>query len=153
MPTSTSGYWDLKVSVERPGSAKTEAIFQQMNVADSGRSATFMYTDPVTSISTKYVVSMNFEAAQRVGLNPVIVTVHQRQDMMTFPPVDGLTITLDPQMPSMGHGSPGSINPTLVSDGRYSGKLSYSMTGPWETTVTIEKDGVVLGKPVFKTLF
>jgi len=153
MPTSASGYWDLKVGVERPGAAKTEAIFPSMNVADSGRAASFMYTDPVTSATTKYLVSMNFETAQKVGLNPVIITVHKRQDMMNFPPVDGLTITLDPQMPSMGHGSPGSINPTLVSDGRYSGKLSYSMTGPWETTVTIEKDGVVLGKPVFKTLF
>jgi hypothetical protein len=153
MPSGDTGYWDMQVTVERPGAAKVEAVFPKMNVTDSGRSATFLYTDPVTSVATKYVVSMNFASAPKVGLNPIIISVNSKQDMMTFPPVDGLQFILDPQMPSMGHGSPGSVNPTPTTSGLYSGKLSFSMTGPWETTVTISKDGVELGKPVFKTTF
>ena len=47
-----------------------------------------------------------------IGLNPVVVTLHESTDMgMTFTPVNDAAIALDPQMPSMGHGSPGSVNP------------------------------------------
>ena len=153
MPTSDTGYWDMKVVVEQPGADPVETTFQKVVVADSGRSVPFLYADPETKVETKYIVSLNFDAAQKVGLNPVLVTVNQKVDMWNFPPVDGLTITLDPQMPSMGHGSPGSVNPRWSSPGQYRGELSLSMAGPWETTVTLKKGDVTLGAPVFKFTF
>jgi hypothetical protein len=73
--------------------------------------------------------------------------------MMTFVPVNDATLVLDPEMPSMGHGSPDSVDPTLTASGRYEGSLSFSMTGLWETTVTVSEAGVVLGAPVFTTNF
>jgi hypothetical protein len=153
MASSAMGSWSATVGVTPAGSSAVEASFPTLTVTDSGRAKTFSYTDPVTSVVTKYVASLNFEAAPRVGLNPVIVTLHRMQDMMTFAPVDDATFVLDPQMPSMGHGSPGSVNPTLTSSGVYDGQLSFSMTGDWETTVTVSRGGVTIGAPVFATTF
>jgi len=82
-----------------------------------------------------------------------VVTLHQTQDMMLFAPVDDATLVLDPEMPSMGHGAPGSVNPTLVSSGRYSGQVAYSMAGTWQTTVTVSDAGQTLGTPKFTTTF
>jgi hypothetical protein len=153
MATSAMGSWSATVGVTRPGSATVEASFPSLTVADSGRAKTFSYWDPDTSVTTKYVASLNFEAAPRVGLNPVVVTLHRMQDMMTFPPVDDASFVLDPQMPSMGHGSPGSVNPTLTSSGIYEGQLSFSMAGDWETTVTVSRGAVTIGAPKFATSF
>lgn len=153
MASSAMDSWSATVGVTLPGFSAVEASFPSLTVADSGRAKTFSYTDPETSAVTKYVASLNFEAAPRVGLNPIVVTLHSMETMMTFLPVDDATITLDPQMPSMGHGSPGSVNPTLTSPGVYEGQLSFSMAGDWETTVTVSRGGVALGAPKFATTF
>jgi hypothetical protein len=153
MATSAMGSWSATAGVTRPGSATVEASFPALDVADSGCARTFSFTDPVTLAVTKYVASLNFEAEPKVGLNPVVVTLHAMQNMMAFVPVDDATITLDPQMPSMGHGSPGSVNPTLASSGVYDGQLSFSMAGEWETTVTFSRSGVWIGSPKFATTF
>lgn len=153
MASGTMGSWSATVGVARPGSAPVEASFPSLTVADSGCGKTFSYTDPDTSAVTKYVASLNFAAAPRVGLNPVVVTLHRMQDMMTFVPVDDAVLALDPQMPSMGHGSPGSVDPTLSSPGVYEGQLSFSMAGEWETTVTVSRAGVTVGAPRFVTTF
>jgi hypothetical protein len=129
-------------------------VFDHLTVADTGRAKSFTVTDPATSSTTKYLASLNFKAAPKVGLNPIIVTLHRMQDMMTFAPVDDAAFALDPQMPSMGHGSPGSVNPTLTSSGRYEGQLSFSMAGDWETTVTVTtRAGAPLGTVKFMTSF
>jgi len=153
MATGAMGSWSASVSVARPGAATATAEFPSLTVADSGRAKPFTYTDPVTSSTTKYVASLNFDAAPKVGLNRVKVTLHRMQDAMTFVAVNDATIVLDPEMPSMGHGSPGSVNPTLASPGLYDGQLSFSMPGDWETTVTLSSGGVTLGAPKFTTSF
>lgn len=131
-----AGSWSAKVGVARPAAAPVEASFPDLAVAETGRARSF------TSGTSKYVFSMSFEAPPKVGLNPVLVTLHETRDMgMTFTPVDDATFVLDPQMPSMGHGSPGSVDPTPISLGRYRGQLSFSMPGAWETTVTVNRSG------------
>ena len=148
------GRGELKCSVERPGAAAVDATFSDLTVADTGRAKSFTFTDPSTSVAAKYLLSLNFKVAPKVGLNPVVVTLHRMQDMMTFVPVDDAAITLDPQMPSMGHGSPGSVNPTLTSLGRHEGQLSFSMAGDWETTISVSKStGEALGSVTIATSF
>ena len=153
MATGMMGSWSATVGVTRPGADAVEASFPSLTIADSGCARTFAYFDPVLTATTKYVSSLNFEAAPKVGLNPVVVTLHRMEDMMTFVPVDDATVALDPQMPSMGHGSPGSVDPSLASSGIYEGKLSFSMAGDWETTVTFRRSGVIIGTPKFTTSF
>jgi hypothetical protein len=153
MASSTMGAWSATVGVTQPGADPVEASFAALPVIDSGRSQVFTYTDPVSAMASKYVSSLNFTASPKIGLNPIVFTLHRMQDMMTFVPVNDATLVLDPEMPSMGHGSPDSVDPTLTASGRYEGSLSFSMTGLWETTVTVSEAGVVLGAPVFTTNF
>ncbi|HVI92629.1 MAG TPA: FixH family protein [Anaeromyxobacter sp.] len=153
MASGTMGTWAIHVGITRPGAAETTGTFADVAVSDSGRAKVFAYTDPSTSVATKYVASLSFKAAPKVGLNPIEVTLHRMDGMMAFSPVTDAAIALDPQMPSMGHGSPGSVDPAHVSDGRYDGQLSFSMAGEWETTVTFSRAAVTLGAPVFATTF
>lgn len=153
MATSAMGAWSAKVPVQRPGAAAATAEFPALTVADAGRAKTFSHTDPATAKATRFVVSLNFKAAPKVGLNPIVVTVHEMKDMMTFAPCADLALAVDPQMPSMGHGSPGSVNPTRVADGRYEGLLSLSMPGDWETTVAVSDAAGALGAVKVLTTF
>jgi hypothetical protein len=153
MASGMMGSWSATAEVTRPGSGPVVASFPSLAVADSGRARTFTWFDPDLTVTTKYVSSLDLEAAPKVGLNPVVVTLHRMQDMMTFVSVDDAAITLDPQMPSMGHGSPGSVDPAFASSGLYRGQLSFSMAGDWETTVTFKRSGVTIGAPKFTTTF
>ena len=144
MASSATDIWTLSVGIARAGNAVT--------VVDSGRASAFAYT-PTGGTETDYVASFNLTSAAKVGLNPVVVTLHQTQDMMLFAPVDDATLVLDPEMPSMGHGAPGSVNPTLSSSGRYNGQVAFSMAGTWQTTVTVSEAGQTLGTPKFTITF
>lgn len=142
MASSSMGAWSAQVLVhDHAVDAELTADFPALTVVETGRAKTFTSTDPVTAVTTKYLVSLAFRAAPKVGLNPVLVTAHVMTDMMAFAPAADLTFALDPQMPSMGHGASGSVNPVLVSAGRYEGQLSLSMPGNWETTVTVGRAG------------
>jgi predicted component of type VI protein secretion system len=153
MASGTMGSWSADVSITRGGAATVETTFTSLEVADSGRAKVFSFTDPVTSVVTKYVASFNLDAAAKVGLNPVTVTLHRMVDMMTFAAVDDAALAIDPQMPAMGHGAPGSVNPTLASAGVYDGQVAFSMAGTWATTLTVSRADVVVGAPVFTTTF
>jgi hypothetical protein len=153
MASSMMGSWSAVASVTPPAGATVDAAFPSLAVADSGRAKTFAHFDPVAVATTKYVASLNFGAAPRVGLNPVVATLHRMQDMMTFVPVEDAAMHLEPWMPSMGHGSPGSVDPAHGTLGRYAGELSFSMPGTWETTVTISRGGTTVGAPKFATTF
>lgn len=153
MASSAMGAWSAKVQLQRPGAAAATADFPALTVAETGRAKTFSRTDPVTAATAKFVVSLNFKSAPKVGLNPIVVTVHEMKDMMTFAPRAGLVLAVDPQMPSMGHGAAGSVNPTQVAAGRYEGLLSFSMPGDWETTVAISDAAGALGAVKVATTF
>jgi hypothetical protein len=153
MASSMMGSWRAVASVTPPAGAIVEAAFPSLAVADSGRARTFTHFDPDAVTTTKYVASLNFAAAPRVGLNPVVATLHRMQDMMTFVPVEDAALRLEPWMPSMAHGSPGSVDPSHTTLGRYAGELSFSMPGEWETTLTISRGGATLGTPRFTTTF
>jgi hypothetical protein len=148
MASSAMASWTATVGVARPGAARAEVTVGPLAVEDSGRAAAFMDGE------TRYVASLNFTADPKVGLNPVVVTLHASQDMMmTFAAVTDASLSMDPQMPAMGHGAPDSVQPKATTLGRYDGQLSFTMTGTWETTVTVSRGGKVVGTPRFTTTF
>jgi hypothetical protein len=153
MASSDMDVWSAKVSVTRPGQAAADATFSPLTVTDSGRAKTFAYTAPGSSMAMKYVASLNFAGAPKVGLNPAVVTLHRMKDMMSFEEVADATLTLDPQMPSMGHGSPGTVQPTKTTLGRYDAQVSFSMPGTWETKLTVASGGATIGTVTFTTTF
>lgn len=143
--------WSATVGVTPVGGAEEVAYFSPITVVDTGRARTFTYVDPGTLVETHYVASLNFPSAPRVGLNPVVVTLHSQASMTSFPPVDDATLALDPRLAMVS--STGSVDPTLVSPGRYEGEVSFSSAGEWETTITVTRGAVVAGTPVFTTIF
>ncbi len=155
MASSEMDTWSATATVTRPGAAPVEATFPSLPVSDAGRARTFTSTDPDTSAVTRYVMSFNLEAAPRVGLNPVAVTLHTMgADRMTFPPVDDATFGLDPEMPSMEHGAPpGSVAPTPDGAGVYRGTVAFSMTGAWVITVSVRRGGLEIAAPPFDVTF
>jgi hypothetical protein len=153
MASSAMDVWSAKVSVSRPGKDAVEATFPTLAVEDSGRAKTFSCADAAGGTTSKYVASLNFKAPPKVGLNPAVITLHRMKDMTTFEEVAGATLEIDPQMPSMGHGSPGSVQPTKTTLGRYEAEVSFSMPGTWETTLTVRGAGTTLGTVVFSTTF
>jgi len=58
-------------------------------------------------------------------------------------------------MPSMGHGASGSVQPTLLADGIYQGKVMFSMPGDWDVTVNtfLAGSSTAAASPKFSIVF
>lgn len=94
--------------------------------------------------STKLFVSLVQPMSPKIGLNDFEITIHKKATMMSFPAVENYTVEIEPEMPSMGHGSPNNVNPTHTANGHYSGKVNFTMSGYWKVKLIIKKDGVLL---------
>jgi hypothetical protein len=64
-------------------------------------------------------------------------------------PVNDYSIVLTPEMPSMGHGSPNNVNPTFSSNGHYTGKVNYTMTGDWRLNLSLSQSGTLVKELYF----
>lgn len=94
------------------------------------------------------ILSMLPVAKPIVGMNDVEFAVFTSASDV-FTPVDDLTMTITPEMPSMGHGSPNNVNPTAKGNGHYTGKVNFIMTGEWKITLDLLRSGTTIGKQFF----
>ncbi|MCF8464089.1 MAG: FixH family protein [Flavobacteriales bacterium] len=92
---------------------------------------------PLNSSSSRLVVSYVLPTEGKVGINDFEITLHSRETMMSWPAIENYTIEIEPEMPSMGHGSPNNVNPTHTGNGHYEGKVNFTMTGLWRINLTI----------------
>lgn len=133
------GSWSAVVGVTRPGQARVDASFPMLSVTESDRETAFDFVDPDTLVTTRYYWSYRYPSGMKVGLSPVQFTLHTKASMMSWPSVDDAVIHVDPEMPSMGHGGSGTVDPVLATSGLYQGTVGYTMHGPWVTTVTVRR--------------
>jgi hypothetical protein len=144
MPSGDTGTWSLGAKVTR-AAAERLVRFDALAIADSGLSRSFTVANPATpAMPTRYVMSVSFPEGKKVGLNPVLVTLHRMKDMMTFPAVDDATLEMVPEMPAHGHGSPNNVAPTSKGAGRYEGTVNFTMPGEWKTTFTLKAADTVM---------
>ncbi len=94
--------------------------------------------------SSKVFVSFVLPTKAKVGLNDAEFTIHEMASNTSFPAITDYTIEMIPTMPSMGHGSPNNVNPVHTSEGHYTGKLNFTMSGLWEIQLKLYKNGVLL---------
>ena len=134
--TMPSGMHSWMINVTVNGEMKT------MNVVIPD-SKTKMVGSYVGNDGNKYVVALIPPKKWDVGMNDLEILINQNQ-MMSFPAVNDLKITFSPEMPSMGHGSPNNVNPVNIGNGRYKGKVNYTMTGDWRLHFKISKNDVVI---------
>jgi hypothetical protein len=147
MPSGMMGTWELQVSVEDQSGIAAEGTID-VDVENSNRVKTFMTDD-----EQRYVLTWVEPADPEVGMNELVVALHKRESMMSFPPVTGAVFEFEPWMPSMDHGSSNNVSPVHEENGFYHGQVNFNMTGDWELRFDIELDGNDLGHHLFELDF
>jgi len=137
MPSGDMGSWMLTVEVtdnETDESGKLE-LPVKITLPEESRMKSF------TMGTTKYFVSLAEPRDPKVGINDFEVTVHKKATMMDWPASGDFMITMEPEMPDMGHGSPNNVNPVHSANGHYNGKVNFTMDGYWKINLELELDG------------
>ena len=147
MPSGMMGTWELQLTVEDQSGITTEGVIG-VDVENSNRVKTFMTDD-----EQRYVLTWIEPAKPEVGMNDLVVALHKRESMMSFPPVTGALFEFEPWMPSMDHGSSNNVSPVHEGNGFYHGQVNFNMTGDWELRFDIEQAGENLGHHVFELDF
>ncbi len=154
---AVNGYFESSVVFTMPGSAEMwslEISFHNhktgyegfgdigVEVAQSAPNrliSTSLANDTTTTIFMSIVVPTKF----KIGINDIEFSLHSMKSMMEFPPVEDLSIEIEPYMPSMEHGSPNNVHPVHISDGHYQGKVNFTMSGLWHVRIRLYKDGIL----------
>jgi hypothetical protein len=148
MPTQASGTWQLGIKVQNHDTGKTGTALFDVSVTQPSPSVQTVFT-AITEDASKLILTMVKPQSPKVGINDIEFTIHKKASMMEFPADDSYIIEIEPEMPSMGHGSPNNVNPTNQGNGHYVGKVNFTMTGEWRINVLVKKDGEVVSSNLF----
>ncbi|MBI2417218.1 MAG: FixH family protein [Ignavibacteriales bacterium] len=140
-PTDT---WTLTVNFKNSSNGKAGIVTIPVSIKSSTNITSFVASDS-SKLFTTYIPI----AKPQVGINDIEFTIHQKASMMSFPAVNDVSVEMTPDMPTMGHGSPNNVHPTLTANGHYKGKVNFTMTGQWRITLVIKKGLVTLGTTSF----
>ncbi|MCO5239330.1 MAG: FixH family protein [Chitinophagaceae bacterium] len=135
MPTSEMGSWQLDVSVNG------KIITFPLTIQDAPRKNSGVYAG---TDENKYVLALIPPVKWQVGLNDLEILISRQVSMMEFTGAEGFTVVFTPEMPSMDHGSPNNISPVSTGNGRYKGKVNYTMTGDWRLHFKLKKNDEVI---------
>ena len=127
--SSLAGSWTVNVHVHNHLFGKEGNITIPFSVAEPAKPRILSFTS--ASDGNKYFVSFIEPSVPKVGINDMEIAVYKKASMMSFPADSSLSVVLNPEMPSMGHGSPNNVNPVHTGNGHYKGKVNFTMTGLW----------------------
>lgn len=142
MASGTAGTWKLDVEVN--GEKLSFPVTIAMAKEGNNPVKTFTATD-----GTRYVIALQSLRNPKVGMNDLDVLLFKRESMFSFPAADGFTMTFHPEMTSMNHGSPNNVNPVGKGNGKYSGKVNFTMTGDWRLFFDIKKDNTLISSNLY----
>lgn len=135
MPGNADEYWDLNLVYSFEGQTfdASERIEVKSPTDDKKRVNVFTGTD-----EARYVLAM-MPMEPQVAVNDFSAMLFKMENMMTFPAVEGYTVSIDPRMPGMGnHSSPNNEDLTFdAASNMYKGKLSLTMTGYWKINLKV----------------
>lgn len=149
MPSGEMGSWTLTIGVEVNG--QTDKVILPVTVKEPATSRLKSFVSATDG--TKYYVAYLQQQQPKVGVNDLEVAVFRKNTMMDFPAVTNLTMELEPEMPTMGHGSPNNENPVHIGNGHYKGKVNFTMTGLWYLHLTLHDTTGQAGKLYFEVNF
>ncbi len=139
MPSNGSdGAWRLLVMVKKEGQSKAGKADIPLVIKQSEPERVKTIT---TKDGSRLTIAYILPVKPKMGINDFEVSIHRRKDMMNFPADGTYSLTVTPEMPSMGHGSPNNINPVHIKNGHYRGKVNFTMTGDWRINIDLSKDG------------
>lgn len=148
MPSGEMGHWDLEVFVENPASGLSGQASLSIEVVPTTPSRVVSFQ---AENGARYYVSYHFPEKLKVGVNAFDVVVFTLVSGL-FVPEENFKIALEPEMPSMDHGSPNNQDPIHTSNGHYSGKVNFTMTGEWRLHLDLHIGGTPLGSKYFDVL-
>lgn len=133
MPSGDMGTWTLSVDVN--GGSVTFPIEVEPSKQNTKYVGSYLGID-----GESYILSLKKPFDWQVGMNDITILIHQEVNH-AYLPVDDFEIFMDPQMTSMGHGSPNNISPTTIGNGFYTGKVNFTMTGDWRLNFDLIREG------------
>lgn len=133
---SVNGTWTVKVMTENPATHNIGEATFAVNVINKPEPKLFSFVSATNN--DKIFVALVEPRAPHTGMNDFDLVVYSKVNMMTFPPVSDLQISIEPEMPTMGHGSPNNVNPVPVGVGHYEGEVNFTMTGYWRVNMVIK---------------
>lgn len=146
MASGMMGSWFLDLTVTVDGVEYQYSISPPVVTPTEAR--LFSFTDAISS--NVYIVALIEPMNPKIGINDFIVGFYHKESMMSFPPVAGMGVEINPEMPSMGHGSPNNVDPVYTADGRYEGKVNFTMSGYWKVNMIIkDSESVVIKDNAF----
>jgi len=145
MPSGEMGSWKLELSLD--GLSKDLEVMVHPAPANTKPVGSYQGTD-----GNFYVISLIHPSDPKIGINDLLILVNRRASMHSFPAVSNLSIEMEPEMPSMGHGSPNNEHPAAMGDGIYKGKVNFTMTGDWRLHFKLSQDEEVLVEDAFLDL-
>ncbi len=128
---STGGSWTVKIMVTVNG--KTGSLTIPVSVIEPVKSRMKSFTS--LHNNAKYFIALIEPTKPKIGINDFEIAIYKKESMMSFPADNSFGITLTPEMPTMGHGSPNNVNPVSVGNGHYKGKVNFTMTGYWKVNL------------------
>lgn len=145
--SSMGGQWRFDLEYHNHAANDHETASLNINVKEpSDRISTnFMSMDDSSMTFMCWIM----DEAPIVGMNDFKVAVFKRESMMSFVPVNNVNISIEPEMPTMNHGSPGNVNPTSVGGGQYEGTVNFTMTGYWKVNIDISRNGNVVKNDLY----
>lgn len=140
MPSGEMGSWDIELRVN------DEVVKFDLTILASDLKVTGSYSG---TDGEKYFVTLMPHEPWKVGLNDFSILINQSEDMNSFPPYNDFSIDFDPEMSSMGHGSPNNLAPVSMGEGIYKGKVNYTMTGDWKLNFKLKRGNEVIVENAF----
>ena len=130
MPTTAMGDWTFNIIV-KDDQGNEEIIPFAVTVVAKTEKVFYSFVSDANSNQTLFVALVG-PLMPEVGINDYEIVIYERQSMMSFPPLETVSVEIEPTMPSMGHGSPNNVHPTHTTNGHYMGKVNFTMTGYWK---------------------
>lgn len=132
MPSS-AGAWSLNVQITDPRNGSSGNFNTPLTILEPSEANIKSFTS--LSNGANYFVALVSPEAPRVGINDFEIAVYRKNSMMSFPADSSLSVSIYPEMPTMGHSSPNNIDPAHVGKGHYKGKVNFTMTGYWKVNL------------------
>lgn len=130
---SMGGSWSVDVDVTNLQNGRTGSFSTSLTVADPVESKMKSFTS--LHDGSKFFVALIEPSSPGVGINDLELAVYKRESAMDFPADSSFAISIVPEMPTMGHGSPNNIDPAHIGNGHYKGKVNFTMTGYWKINI------------------
>ena len=144
MPSGLLGVWNLGIELE-DGSGATEQIDIMVTVVQKTEPELFSFISAADSNQSVFVALVS-PMNPSIGSNEFEVVVYERKTMMDWPIIENLEIEIEPEMPTMGHGSDNNEHPTYTGNGHYLGKVNFTMTGYWKVNMKIMDSNMAMMK-------